>query len=147
MIDKKFIGHEFPTRTITVERGQLKLFCKAIGETNPIFLDEDAAKAAGYEGIPVPPTFPMSLTMLAEPADYDIYAKMGADKTRLLHGEQGFAYHAPIYVGDHLMIDTRIDDIVEKKGGALELITYVTKVVNQRGEHVADLRSVTVLRN
>ncbi len=40
-----------------VEAGKIRLFCKAIGEDDPIYSDEAAAKAAGYRGVTAPPTF------------------------------------------------------------------------------------------
>ena len=47
-LDKKVIGHEFEAFSTTVEAGKVKLFCKAIGEEDPIYVDEAAAKKAGY---------------------------------------------------------------------------------------------------
>ena len=61
-LDKKVIGHEFKAFTTTVEAGKVKLFCKAIGEEDPIYGDEAAAKAAGYRAVPVPPTFLQAIT-------------------------------------------------------------------------------------
>ncbi len=55
-LDKKLIGHTFKPFTTTVEAGKIRLFCKAIGEENPIYVDEEAAKQAGYRAIPAPPT-------------------------------------------------------------------------------------------
>ena len=57
MIDKKWIGHDLQTSTMTIERGRLRLFAKAIGETDPVYTDVEAAKAAGYPDLPAPPTF------------------------------------------------------------------------------------------
>jgi acyl dehydratase len=51
------------------------------------------------------------------------------------------------YAGDVLRFEQRIEDIYDKKDGALEFVVRKTHVSNQRGEHVADLRAVTVLRN
>ena len=45
-IDKKHIGHEFKAFSAVAEAGKLKLFCKAIGEEDPIYQSEEAAKAA-----------------------------------------------------------------------------------------------------
>jgi acyl dehydratase len=64
-----------------------------------------------------------------------------------LHGEQGFAYHRMAYAGDVLSFEQRIEDIYDKKGGALDFVLRKIRVTNQRGEHVADLRTVTVQRN
>lgn len=61
MLDKNKIGHNFPTFTVTVERRWLRSFAKAIGESNPIYMDENAACEAGYRTLPAPPTFAMAL--------------------------------------------------------------------------------------
>jgi acyl dehydratase len=50
------------------------------------------------------------------------------------------------YAGDVLRFESRIADIYDKKNGALWFIVRETRVTNQRGEHVADLRSVVVQR-
>jgi len=57
MIDKKWIGYTGPEVSFDIERGRLKFFAQAIGESNPIYLDQKAAQAAGYRDLPVPPTF------------------------------------------------------------------------------------------
>lgn len=147
MIDEKFIGYELPARKVVVERGQLKLFCKAIGESNSIYLEETAAREAGFAGLPVPPTFPMSLSLLAEPASSEVYEAMGVDKTKLLHGEQEFRYLSPIYVGDELSLRCKISDIYQKNDGALEFIVYDTVLLNQQDKPVVEMQSVTVVRN
>ncbi|MNO55784.1 hypothetical protein D3C76_462820 [compost metagenome] len=51
------------------------------------------------------------------------------------------------HVGDTLHFDVRIADIYDKKNGALSFVVRESRVTNQRGEHVADLRSVLVHRN
>lgn len=72
---------------------------------------------------------------------------LGMDYRSLLHGEQGFSYHAMAYAGDTLTFRQRIEDIYDKKSGALEFVVRKTHVSNQRGELVAELRCVTVVRN
>lgn len=66
---------------------------------------------------------------------------------RLLHGEQGFTYHRPIYAGDRLTLTTTTSDIYVKKGGALEFVVQDTQVVNVSGDLCAEMRSVFVVRN
>ena len=63
MLDQSFIGHEFLSFTAEVEKGRLKFFAQAIGETDPIYTDEGAARAAGHPTLPAPPTFSMALDM------------------------------------------------------------------------------------
>ncbi|MFV0278044.1 MAG: MaoC family dehydratase N-terminal domain-containing protein, partial [Parahaliea sp.] len=68
------------------------------------------------------------------------------DLARILHAEQGFSYHKPAVAGDVLTFESKIADIYEKKNGALQFVVTETRVTNQDGEHIADLRSSLVQR-
>lgn len=146
MIDKRYIGHELPRYTVDVEKGRLRFFAKSIGETDPIYSDEAAAREAGHRALPVPPTFFFCLEMDA-PNPAAVRELLGIDLGKVLHGEQSFTYHAMAYAGDRLSFEQRISDIYDKKGGALEFVVRDTKVTNQDGRLVAELRGVTVVRN
>ena len=145
MIDKKHIGRLLPTFKVTAESGQLRFFAKAIGETNPIYWDEAAAHAAGHPALPLPPTFLFSLELQMPNTGWR--EELGIVPSRVLHGEESFCYHRMAHVGDTLQFETRIADIYDRKGGALEFVVREAQVTNQRNEHVADLRSVLVHRN
>jgi acyl dehydratase len=145
MIDKQYIGKTLPAFRTLAEAGRLRFFAKAIGETNPVYFDEAAAHDAGHPGLPLPPTFLFSLEF--EQPDTSWRDEIGIELPRILHGEQQFTYHRVAYAGDTLLFESRIADIYDKKGGALEFVVRETRVTNQRGEHVADLRSVIVQRN
>lgn len=146
MIDHKYIGHVEPAFEVLVEKGRLKFFAKATGQTDPVYTDEAAAHAAGLPDLPVPPTFLFCLEMEA-PDPAAIRNLLGMDYRRLLHGEQGFVYERMAYAGDVLRFEQSIEDIYDKKNGALEFVVRKTIVTNQRGESVAQLRTVSVLRN
>ena len=146
MIDRQYSGHTMPAFEVAVEAGRLRFFAKATGQTDPVYLDDTAARADGHPGLPVPPTFLFCLEM-ESPDPAAIRNLLGMDYRRLLHGEQGFTYHRPAHAGDVLRFEQRIADIYDKKNGALEFVERITRITNQRGEHVADLRAVTVLRN
>ena len=146
MIDRRHIGHQLPPFQVEVEKGRLRFFAKATGQTDPVYVDEAAARDAGHPGLPVPPTFLFCLEMEA-PNPAAIRELLGMDYRSLLHGEQGFSYHAMAYAGDVLSFEQRIEDIYDKKGGALEFVVRRTRVSNQRGELVAELRSATVVRH
>ncbi|MBB2497092.1 MaoC family dehydratase N-terminal domain-containing protein [Aquipseudomonas ullengensis] len=145
MIDPKHIGKEIGSFTVAAEAGQLRLFAKTVGETNPIYFDENAARDAGHPGLPLPPTFLFSLEFLMPSQAWR--DELGIVPARVLHGEETFKYHRMAYAGDQLHFDVRIADIYAKKGGALEFVVRESRVTNQRGEHVADLRTVLVHRN
>jgi acyl dehydratase len=145
MIDKQYIGKTLPAFRAVAEAGRLRFFAKAIGETNPVYFDESAARDAGHPALPLPPTFLFSLEF--EQPDTSWRDEIGIELPRILHGEQQFMYHRLAYAGDTLLFESRIADIYDKKGGVLEFVVRETRVTNQRGEHVADLRSVIVQRN
>lgn len=147
MLDKSHIGTDSGERRIDVEKSQLKLFCQAIGETNPIYFDDEAARAAGYRGAVAPPTFAQTLDFLQPPELNIVIDVLNAPLNRLLHGEQQFDYFAPICAGDTITLSTRLADIYDKKGGALEFIVLETTLHNQNDELCAKTRSVAVLRN
>ena len=146
MIDTKHIGLRLPTVSFEVEKGRLRFFAKATGETRPEYLDESAARAAGYRSLPAPPTFLMgadldagTMTTLLETLNVPI--------GRILHGEQSFTYHAPVCAGDVLSVESKISDIYGKKSGALEFIVKDSLIKDATGETVLEARSVIVVRN
>ena len=146
MIDHRHIGHQLPAFEVEVEKGRLRFFAKATGQTDPVYTDEAAARAAGHPSLPVPPTFLFCLEM-ESPNPAALRELLGIDLRRVLHGEQGFTFHRMAYAGDTLTYRPRVADIYDKKGGALEFVVRQTTVHNQRDELVAELRCVTVVRN
>ncbi|MEG1039215.1 MAG: MaoC family dehydratase N-terminal domain-containing protein [Pseudomonas sp.] len=146
MADKSLIGRSLGVTTCEVEKGRLRFFAKAIGESDPVYTDEAAAKAAGYPSLPVPPSFLMCLEAEGRDTDHIVEAVFGFDLGRILHAEQGFEYHAMAFAGDVLTFDTQVADVYQKKGGALTFVVQCTRVSNQDGRHIADIRSSLVQR-
>jgi acyl dehydratase len=146
MLDKSFVGLETQPRSVDVEKGQLKFFAQATGETNPVYFDEEAAKAAGHPTLLAPPTFLFCLETMTPSTD-NVMAKLGIDIGRVLHGEQQFTYRKPIYAGDTITLRTKVSDIYDKKGGALDFVVQDTSATNQKGENVGLSRTVIVVRN
>ena len=146
MIDKSFIGRELPPSTLTLERGRLRFFAQAIGETDPVYTDLDAARAAGYADLPAPPTF-LFAAELDSGQSMALLELLQIPLAKLLHGEQGFSYHRPACAGDTITVRPRITAIYDKKGGALEFVVKTAEARNQRDELVAELRTVIVCRH
>lgn len=140
------IGKVYEPFTMEVEKGRLRSFAKAIGETNPIYFDEAAAKQAGYRSIPAPLTFPFVAAMEAE-QPFVLLADLGIDKRKTVHGEQQFTYFSQIVAGDRLTGQQKIVEMYDKKGGALTFIVTETRLTNQMNEAVCDMRTVIVVRN
>lgn len=146
MIDRSHIGREIAPSTLDIERGRLRFFAQAIGETDPVYTDESAARAAGFPGLPAPPTF-IFAAELDSRAVRSMLDAMGVPLKRILHGEQAFLYLSPVCAGDTVTVRSRIEDVYARKGGALEFIVKASTAHNQHGVLVATMRSVIVVRN
>lgn len=146
MISREWIGHELPPSRLTIERSRLVFFARAIGETDPVYTDPAAARDAGYPDLPAPPTFLFAAEMDSG-ATNRLCDQLGIPLAKLLHGEQGFTYHRTACAGDTVTVRSRVEDIYERKGGALEFVVKRALASNQRDELVAELRTVLVCRH
>ena len=147
MVDESAIGTVFTPVHATVDPNRLRLFFSAIGEDNPVFRDENVAQAAGFAGIPVPPSYLFCQEMMDANDPVEFLTVLGIPIARILHGEQSFFYHAPIVAGDKLLFEGSITNVSHKKGGAMTLLEMTARVINQDGTHVADEIRTIVIRN
>lgn len=147
MVDQSAVGRCFTPVTARVEPGRLRYFLNTLDEGNPVYRNADAARAAGFTGMPVPPTYLFCLEMMDVDDPFEMFTALGIDLARVLHGEQSFVYHAPVLVGDTLTFRPSVTSVMEKKGGAMTLIGIRCEVTNQDGVHVADTARTIVVRN
>ena len=147
MVDESAIGTVFTPVHATVEPNRLRLFFNAIGEDNPVFRDENVAQAAGFAGVPIPPSYLFCQEMMDADDPVEFLTVLGIPIAKILHGEQSFAYHAPIVAGDTLLFEGSVTNVTQKKGGAMTLLEMTTRVTNQDGIHVADEVRTIVVRN
>ena len=64
-------GKEYPPYAVTVERGKIKEFARAIGDLSPLYLDDTVAKAGPWGDIIAPPkpsSTPRATIAAASPA-------------------------------------------------------------------------------
>ncbi|RYZ12705.1 MAG: MaoC family dehydratase [Comamonadaceae bacterium] len=146
MIDRKFIGHRLAPSTLTLDRTRLRYFAKAIGETDPVYTDTAAARAAGHADLPVPPTFLFAAELDSGATDR-LLVELGIPIAKLLHGEQSFRYHRTLCAGETVQVQSSISDIYDKKGGKLEFAVKDSRVTDARDQLVAELRTVLVVRH
>jgi acyl dehydratase len=146
-IDRRLIGKEYPPFAVTVERGRIKDFARAIGDLNPFYLDDEVGRASPWGDIIAPPTFAISFR--DERADSGALLRdLGVDFGRVLHGEQEFELHGQLRPGETYLCRTRIVDIYEKTGrsGPMAFVVRETAVTDRTGEIVVTMRHVTVVR-
>ena len=144
-IDPAVIGSRTPEYSVQVERGRLRSFALATGQTDPVWSDLEAARAAGHRDLPVPPTFLFCLET-ENPDRGRFLADLGVDIRTVLHGGQAFGYHAQACAGDTLTFSTEVKDVYTKRGGALEFLVRATEVTRD-GAPVATLTSTVVVRD
>jgi len=143
-LNKALIGKEYQISSVyEVGREKIREFAAAIGETNPVCLDEAAATAAGYPDIIAPPTF---LTVLNFKYSPQVIGdpELGLDYSRVVHGEQEFIAHQPVVPGMRLVGRPKIVDISAR--GLNEFLTIEAAIETEDGAKVATARSVIVSR-
>lgn len=147
MIDRSLVGREWPPWEVEIEKGRLRLFAKAIGETRPIYIDEAQARAAGYRSIVAPPTFAYCL-LADNPAGSGYLTDVGIPISNVLHGEQHYTFHAIMCAGDRVRLTRRVADVYEKKGGALAFVVFESQArFAETNELIAEGRQVMIRRN
>ena len=147
-----------------VEASHIMMFARAVGDANPVYYDEDQARAAGQDGIIAPPTFVQASAQF-DP-DYFLRPKPGeewfgsaGEATGVtqkkaggsggggLHAEQHYVYHRHPRVGDVLTATVKPGKSWEKEGktaGRLLFSETVTEYRDQHGELVITATGVGV---
>jgi acyl dehydratase len=138
---RKQIGMQSEARMVEVERGAIRRFAEAIGDPNPLFNDEAAARKTRFGGMIAPPTFCRWLGAAIPEIKIDMPEFRGLD------GGSEWEYFEPIRPGDRMSVVSKIADIRESAGrlGAMVFIMVETSYTNQFGQVCAVQRS-TVIR-
>lgn len=118
-IDRSLIGTLSEPYVVEVEKGAIRKFADAVGDGGALYRDEAAARAAGYDGIPAPPTFPTSFRPPQDP----LWLR-ALDKRRIVAGQFSFAYRRPLVAGMRLECRIRFLGVEDKTGskGGMELL-------------------------
>jgi acyl dehydratase len=129
--------------TYLVGREKIREYAAAIGEISAVCNDVDAAREAGYDDIVAPPMFAAVYSWRAMgPAVLD--PEVGIDFSRLVHGGQDFTWHAPVVAGDEITTEAEFSD--HAKRGELNVYTFTSRSVNQRGELVCEGTWTNIVR-
>jgi acyl dehydratase len=134
-IDTSAAARTFPPHAYTVERDRVREYARAVGETDPIHFDLDAARAAGHPDLVAPPMFAAVYcagaveAALMDPA-------LGIDFAMLLHGAQEFDWGPLVHAGDEITTEAELADVSERVG--LAFYRFRTRSANQRGEEVCE---------
>jgi N-terminal half of MaoC dehydratase len=140
----RVMGKEYPPYAVTVERGRIKDFARAIGDLNPFYLDDEVGRASPWGDVIAPPTFAISF----RDESGDLLRDLGTDVSRLLHGEQEFEIFRQLRPGQTYLCRSKIVEQYEKTGrsGPMAFVVRETTVVDRDEEIVATMRGITVVR-
>ena len=147
----KFVGKSSQIRIFEVEKGSIRRFAEAVGETNPLYRDEEHARASAYAGIIAPPGFfgwparPAGGATLVDESYLELMAALTEQGySRVLDGGIEYDFFAPVRAGDTLAASTVIKDIRERSG--IAFVRTETTYVNQSGDTVATALQTVIHR-
>jgi acyl dehydratase len=137
MIDQSIVGKEIGRIAFPIDRSKLAELSRAFHDEDRVWYDAEAARAAGFEGIPTPPTVTVLADHWREGGVGALVETLGMEMTRVLHGEAAWEYLVPVRAGDELDARAVIRDVTTregKRGGTMTLVKIDTEFTNQRGE-------------
>jgi acyl dehydratase len=125
--------------TLEIEKSMIRNFAAAIGDTNPLYNDEEYAKGKGFSSIIAPPGFFTAAVMSS--AFTRLRPQMPVGRGVDAGGEWDILL--PVAAGDTLTNTFKFVDVTQEQGskGMKTFVKFETTHVNQRGELVARSRS------
>ena len=146
------IGSTRPLRHGLITAGDIRKFCAAVDDTNPLYLDPAAARAAGYADVIGPPMFAQSATrpvpfhanLLAD-GQYDDLAPPGLGHLQSLLAGQSWEFLRPPVAGERVMEAVRIGSVEERSGrnGNMVFVAEEASLNDDAGDPI--VRSVNTL--
>lgn len=132
-VNTKAINKTYEPTTYAVGREKIREYARAVGETNPLHLDVQAAADAGFADLVAPPMFVVVYAMHAVgPALFDPEVELNF--AMMVHGGQEFEWGALVIAGDEITSTAKVQDISENDGRGYYVFESVSK--NQDGEQV-----------
>ncbi len=143
-----------------VNQAMIRHFVEAMGDENPVYLDEEAARACGLPGVIAPPAMLQAWIMRGYRASLELERARAAgesagsptDELMALLDEAGFTsvvatnceqdYLRPLFLGDHLSVRSSIESVSGLKQTALgagHFLTTRMDFTDARGEAVATM--------
>jgi acyl dehydratase len=132
-VNTKAIGKKYEPVTYAVGREKIREYARAVGETNPLYLDLEAARGEGYADLVAPPMFAVVYSAPAVgPPIFD--PEIELNFAMMVHGGQEFVWGAPVVAGDEITTTAAVKDISEQDGRGYYVFESIS--TNQRGEQV-----------
>ena len=127
--------------TYAVGREKVREYASAVGESDPRYLDPEAARAEGFADVVAPPMF---AAVYSGPAVFPAIMESGLDFSRMVHGAQEFTWHEPVVAGDEITTEAELEEQSER--GGLQFFVFKTTSRNQNGDLVSEGRWTNIVR-
>lgn len=125
------VGDKLITKSRVITRTDLELYAISTGDTHPMFLSEEHARAAGWKTQIVPGLLSYSIAvglLIQSGFIADVIAYMGTDKMRFL---------APVYPYDTIRVEAEVLSKKKTKTGNW-VGSYKWVIKNQNNEATAE---------
>jgi len=132
-VNSQAIGKTYEPALYAVGREKIKEYARAVGETDPVHLDVDAARAAGYSDVVAPPMFAVVYSAPSlGPAIFD--PEIELNLAMMVHAGQEFEWGPVVVAGDEITTTVSVKDVSERDGRGYYVFESIS--TNQRGERV-----------
>jgi acyl dehydratase len=141
--------------SVVIDQRESQRYALAVGDENPVYFDEDAARAAGHRTIIAPPTFvthaivpPRANDQLRLDGLWKDRGGVRLDVERMMFGGEEWDLLEPVCVGDTITAETRLAGVDQKEGskGPFVRVVRETTFTNQDGTVVARSRQIGIAR-
>jgi len=150
---RAWIGREvhYPARE-ELGRASIRYFALALGDANPLYVDDAYAREAGYASVIAPPTLVCETCQYAHrPPDEHGYIghswELPITGCRLIRAGNDYEFARPVLPEDRISVTWTLEDIVERpssRGGTQLFVTSVARHRDAAGVLVAINRETLV---
>jgi acyl dehydratase len=130
---------------VEATRDNIKNFAEAVGDNNPLWIDEDYARKSRFGMITAPPTFLYNINHGSAPA----LSAPGTPRVMslgLLYAGAELEFFRPIRLGDEVTVKGKAIDINRKQSKSLGPMLFTTGEAgyyNQRNELIGTIQTTT----
>ncbi|MEX1655096.1 MaoC family dehydratase N-terminal domain-containing protein [Streptomyces pseudovenezuelae] len=144
-LNHDFVGRTHaPDEVYEVSREKIRDYAVATGDTHPVYLDPEAARALGHPDVIAPPSFAVMLFFRF--GGWPLYdPEFGKRKEPVcVHRAQRVEHQRPIRPGDRLVQSTTVDDMSVMGEHEQWVMTHRISTVD--GEHVCTVVNTILSR-
>ncbi|MGH8012426.1 MAG: FAS1-like dehydratase domain-containing protein [Candidatus Binataceae bacterium] len=152
---RAWVGREVSyTAPEALGRAAIRYFALAIGDDNPLYIDEAYAQAARFPSIVAPPTLVCETSQYAhrEPNE-DGYIghswNLPLKGFRMIRGGHDYEFFRRVTPDDRISVVWRLDEITEHtspRGGTMLIAIALASYSNQHGELLAHNRETLIFQ-